>query len=67
MYKGKGVKMKKIWQTPKLVILFRGRPEEYVLGACKSANDPTAGTSGTDSACVENAVNCIACMDAGGS
>ena len=59
--------MKKTWQTPKLVILFRGRPEEYVLGACKAANDPTAGSEGTDSACVQNAVHCVACVEASGS
>ena len=26
----------KIWKKPKLVVLFRGRPEEAVLQACKS-------------------------------
>jgi hypothetical protein len=27
--------MKKIWQKPKLIILARGRPEEFVLAGCK--------------------------------
>ena len=26
----------KIWKKPKLVVLFRGRPEEAVLQVCKS-------------------------------
>jgi len=26
---------KKIWQRPKLIILARGRPEEFVLAGCK--------------------------------
>jgi hypothetical protein len=31
------LKMKKIWQKPKLIILARGRPEESVLAGCKMA------------------------------
>ena len=34
------VKMKKIWQRPKLIILTRGRPEEFVLAGCKVLNNP---------------------------
>jgi len=30
-------KEKKKWETPKLICLYRGRPEEAVLGACKYA------------------------------
>lgn len=28
--------MKKTWQKPKLVILYRAKPEESVLAACKA-------------------------------
>lgn len=28
-------KEKKKWETPKLMCLYRGRPEEAVLGHCK--------------------------------
>jgi len=28
-------KEKKKWETPKLICLYRGRPEEAVLQACK--------------------------------
>ena len=28
-------KEKKKWETPKLICLYRGRPEEAVLGWCK--------------------------------
>ena len=28
--------MNKVWQKPKLVILYRGRPEESVLYGCKT-------------------------------
>jgi hypothetical protein len=24
------------WETPKLIVLGRGRPEEHVLGTCKN-------------------------------
>jgi len=34
-------KEKKKWETPKLLCLYRGRPEEAVLLACKDEN--TAG------------------------
>ena len=37
----------KIWKKPKLVVLFRGRPEEAVLQVCKS--DTAIGPG--DSAC----------------
>jgi len=30
--------MKKEWQTPELIVLFRGRPEEDLLTACKYKN-----------------------------
>jgi len=33
-------KEKKKWQTPKLICLYRGRPEEAVLQACKSNKSP---------------------------
>ena len=28
--------MKKLWKKPKLVVLYRGKPEESVLAACKA-------------------------------
>lgn len=33
--------MKKTWETPKLIVLVRGRMEERILGACKSFQIPT--------------------------
>ena len=27
--------MKKLWQTPELIVLMRGKPEEVVLSVCK--------------------------------
>lgn len=41
--------MKKKWEKPKLIVLARGRPEEFVLGSCK-----TAGTEGPTGAGVNN-------------
>ena len=38
--------MKKTWTKPKLVALFRGTPEESVLGWCKvDVSDPTGATT----------------------
>jgi hypothetical protein len=39
--------MKKKWKTPKLVVLARGKPEEAVLGFCKTAWDHWDGPIGT--------------------
>jgi hypothetical protein len=34
------------WEKPKLIVLARGRPEEAVLGSCKSStgNGPGGGS-----------------------
>ena len=34
-------KEKKKWETPKLICLYRGRPEEAVLAACKLSTAST--------------------------
>jgi len=34
---------KKKWETPKLICLYRGRPEEAVLQVCKTADLPEDG------------------------
>jgi hypothetical protein len=39
--------MKKAWSKPTLITLFRGRPEEAVLLACKTENDGVLGPEGT--------------------
>lgn len=46
--------MKKVWEKPKLVVLYRGKSEETVLAACKSI-DGSLGTGPnlTDLACVQ--------------
>jgi hypothetical protein len=53
--------MKKVWSKPKLISLYRGRPEEAVLAVCKDAT----GTPGfpTDQSCVGGPE----CQDAGTS
>ena len=42
--KGGGT-MKKEWSKPKLISLYRGRPEEAVLGTCKAPGVGSAGPS----------------------
>lgn len=48
-------KEKKKWETPKLICLYRGRPEEAVLQTCKgplmSDRGPSSKCSKPDSAC----------------
>jgi hypothetical protein len=47
--------MKKIWQKPKLIILARGRPEEFVLAGCKIKNNP-ASSQNKNTGCQRAAV-----------
>ena len=39
-------KEKKRWETPKLICLYKGRPEEAVLQTCKYQGSPGGGTRG---------------------
>ncbi len=54
--------MKKQWQTPELVILFRGRPEESVLTQCKHANNPPVAPSNLQGDCNSGNASCTACQ-----
>ncbi len=57
--------MRATWQKPKLIVLGKGAPEEYVLGCCKDVRIPT-GPSGPmidQIDCIQNLVNCEICFD----
>jgi len=55
--------MKKKWQTPELVVLFKGRPEETLLCHCKYRNTaPVAPYTHKDS-CYQNPACCSNCSD----
>jgi hypothetical protein len=44
--------MKKAWEQPKLVVLSQGRPEEFVLQSCKTADGSGPNGPGTgDNTC----------------
>ena len=49
--------MKKVWQKPKLVVLYRAKPEEAVLNNCKRSLENCTGNT--------NNANCLvfSCMD----
>lgn len=47
--------MKKVWKQPKLIVLFKGRPEEFVLAACKTVAAMGAGPNDTVGNNCENA------------
>jgi len=34
--------IKREWSKPRLIVLVRGTPEEYILAICKTHNDPSA-------------------------
>lgn len=41
-------KEKKKWETPKLICLYRGRPEEAVLQGCKGDSGALGGPQGNN-------------------
>ena len=61
--------MKKLkWKTPKLEVLSRVTPEEFVLSACKRAAAGSVGSNDIGSGgCGMTATNCQACQPRGGS
>jgi len=54
--------MKKTWETPKLIVLVRGRPEESILSACKSNEIPT-GPNANVSQCESGDGTCPNCLN----
>jgi len=58
---------KKVWEKPRLIVLFRGRPEERVLGACKidGDNGPFGSGSGGCKVIIQGSVN--VCFQATGT
>jgi hypothetical protein len=57
--------MKKIWEKPKLIILARGRPEEFVLAGCK-IKGKTASTAAKNTGC-QRLKTCQLCSAVGTS
>jgi len=56
--------MRKTWQKPKLAVLVRGRPEEFVLGPCKELDVPgISGPAIEEVECIQNLVNCELCQE----
>jgi len=49
-------KEKKKWETPKLICLYKGRPEEAVLATCKGNPGDGIGGIGFANNCTKN--NC---------
>ena len=54
--------MKKQWETPELVVLFRGRPEESVLCSCKHRNNPPVAPQNCHDDCNSSHFTCTACQ-----
>ncbi len=66
------MKKKPKWRKPKLLVLVRGKPEEMVCSACKSAGyGAPGGNSGShgvqQGGCYMNWPACGPCMDPGAS
>lgn len=57
--------MKKEWTKPKLISLYRGRPEEAVLSVCKQTLDGATGPQITQGQ--EGCNDLSACNDIGAS
>ena len=59
--------MKKKWETPKLVVLVRGRPEESILTACKNNSYYDDGPIVYDDNCRSSYYGCTWCSFEGSS
>jgi len=56
--------MKKTWKQPKLIVLSKGRPEEFVLQACKTADGSGPNGPGTqDNTCTYTGYGGAPCQD----
>jgi len=56
--------MKKTWESPKLIVLVRSRPEESLVTYCKSG--AAVGSSPTDywvKCAVQEFPSCVVCCD----
>ena len=54
--------MKKVWNKPELVVLYRGKPEESVLTHCKHKTIPSVSPAGNHDDCNSKGVtSCGAC------
>lgn len=54
--------LKKSWETPQLIILARGTPQETVLEHCKQQSIITNGKEANDQGCGWNGNSCAACQ-----
>lgn len=54
--------MKKTWDKPELVVLFRGKPEESVLLHCKHKSNPAVAPANIHDDCNDNTAVCGACQ-----
>jgi hypothetical protein len=61
--------MKKIWEKPELVVLARSRPEENVLGFCKTGGDTSTSPIPNHVGCMQEVApqDCIKCSVPGPS
>ena len=53
--------MKKTWESPKLIVLVRTRPEESILSFCKGQLGPVNTPDDTWSYCTPAIVDCSCC------
>ncbi len=57
-------KEKKKWETPKLICLYRGRPEEAVLAGCKGGISAAGPDEVGGQRCVDRTLgNCSLIVD----
>jgi len=54
--------MKKSWDKPELVVLFRGKPEESVLTHCKHATPTPVAPYAYHDDCNNSPSSCTACQ-----
>jgi hypothetical protein len=55
--------MKKVWETPKLIALVRGKPEESLLAACKTEYAAGGDPNGGFASCSQDTDFCPVCSE----
>jgi hypothetical protein len=59
--------MKKTWESPKLIVLVRARPEESILSLCKGQLGPTNSPTDAYYYCTSADMYCPYCSAEGDS
>ena len=59
-----GVRMKKDWKKPKLLVITKGTAAERVLQGCKGSGYDAGPSASETPPCIWNGESCVGCLNA---